>query len=83
MGERPKGARGGAFPRSSFELTREDLATLSQWAQDAGLLRRRGVGAGRLGSVTALLASLAEAYRRDPEAARALVGQLAGEEQRG
>ena len=52
-------------PRTSFDVTREDMAALRALAAELGLVISRGPGAGELGNITQLLTRLAAAYRRD------------------
>ncbi len=52
-------------PRTSFDITREDMAALRALAAELGLFIRRGPGAGQLGNITQLLTRLAAAYRHD------------------
>ena len=53
-------------PRTSFDITREDMASLRALAASLGLYISRGPGAGELGNITQLLTRLAVAYRHDP-----------------
>jgi hypothetical protein len=53
-------------PRTSFDITREDMASLRALAASLGLFISRGPGAGELGNITQLLTRLAVAYRSDP-----------------
>ena len=52
-------------PRTSFNISREDMEALRELAARLGLYTTRGAGAGQLGNITALLQGVAAAYRQD------------------
>ncbi len=52
-------------PRTSFNISRDDMDALRELAARLGLHTTRGAGAGQLGNITALLQGIAEMYRRD------------------
>ena len=66
-------------PRTSFDVTREEMAALRALAAELGFFIRRGPGTGELGNITQLLAHLAAAYRRDPKGVVAALGALFAE----
>jgi hypothetical protein len=63
-------------PRTSFDLTRDEMRLLRSLAADLGSLVRRGPGAGELGNITDLLRRLTVAYERDPTATAATLRAL-------
>ena len=63
-------------PRTSFDITREDMASLRELAATLGLFISRGPGAGELGNITQLLTRLAVAYRHDPAGTSAMLQRL-------
>ena len=52
-------------PRTSFDLTRDEMRLLRALAADLGSFVRRGPGAGEVGNITDLLRRLTVAYERD------------------
>ena len=69
-------------PRTSFDVTREDMAALRALAASLGYFVNRGPGAGELGNITRLLGALAAAYRRDQDGTTAALRVLLGEADR-
>lgn len=65
-----------ARPRTSFDLTRDEMRLLRALAADLGSFVRRGPGAGELGNITDLLRRLTVAYERDPGATAATLRAL-------
>lgn len=63
-------------PRTSFDLTRDEMRLLRALAADLGSFVRRGPGAGELGNITDLLRRLTVAYERDPAATAAALRAL-------
>jgi hypothetical protein len=63
-------------PRTSFDITRDDMASLRALAASLGLFISRGPGAGELGNITQLLTRLAVAYRHDPEGTSVMLQRL-------
>ena len=66
----------GDTPRTTFNISREDMAALRALAADLGLYTERGPGAGEIGNITQLLRQLAGAYHQDRAQARATLGAL-------
>ncbi len=64
------------LPATTFYLTREQLNALRSLAGDLGIMQTRGPSAGREGSISALLGSVADAYAADPDAIRAALSEL-------
>jgi hypothetical protein len=63
-------------PRTSFDLTRDEMRLLRALAADLGSFVRRGPGAGELGNITDLLRRLTVAYDHDPAATTATLSAL-------
>ncbi|HET8630121.1 MAG TPA: hypothetical protein VFL91_22085 [Thermomicrobiales bacterium] len=63
-------------PRTTFDISREDMASLRELAAALGLFTSRGPMAGQIGNITALLTRLARAQRRDPQRAVATLADL-------
>jgi hypothetical protein len=57
-----------SVPRSSVYVDADELRALRRLAADIGATQTRGAGAGELGSLSALLRTLARAYTADPDA---------------
>ncbi|MDP9380548.1 MAG: hypothetical protein M3Q29_10460 [Chloroflexota bacterium] len=76
MEDQPKTTRTAKVPGSTFYLTREQLNALRSLAGDLGIMQTRGPSAGREGSISALLGSVADAYAADPDAIRAALSEL-------
>ncbi len=54
-------------PRTSLDVSKEEMALLRDAAASLGMYTTRGPQAGTNGSVTLLMRGLAAAYERDPE----------------
>lgn len=67
-------------PRTSFNITREDMGSLRELAAQLGFYTTRGAGAGHLGNITALLQGVATAYRWDAAGTFATLAALLKEE---
>lgn len=63
-------------PRTSFNISRDDMDALRELAARLGLRTTRGAGAGQLGNITALLQGVAAAYRRDAAGAATALAAL-------
>jgi len=63
-------------PRTSFNISRDDMEVLRDLAARLDLYTTRGAGAGQLGNITALLQEVAEAYRRDAARTVAVLATL-------
>ena len=63
-------------PRTSFNISREEMAALRELAADFGLYTTRGPNAGETGNITLLLRRLATSYRQDRAQARATLAPL-------
>ncbi len=66
----------GETPRTTFNISREEMAALRELAADLGLYTVRGPNAGEIGNITQLLRRLAGTYRQDREQTRATLGAL-------
>lgn len=66
----------GETPRTTFNISREEMVALRALAADLGLYTARGPSAGEIGNITQLLRQLAGAYRQDREQVRAALALL-------
>ncbi len=63
-------------PRTSLDLTRDEMRVLRALAADLGSFVRRGPGAGEVGNITDLLRRLARSYEDDRAATLAALRAL-------
>lgn len=62
--------------RTSLNLTQQHLDDLRGLAESLRLFQSRGPSAGRAGSISAVIARVAESYRQHPEATRLALAAL-------
>lgn len=63
-------------PRTSLNVTGEQMAALRDLAASLGLVITRGPGAGEIGNVSALMARLAESHRAAPTATHEAISEI-------